>query len=182
MHYRHGRKEQPAACRAGGGGGPAPPVTHGHRRAHVGTVRRGPGECISCGMAGRCAETLGTPSRRLVRLKIGHQIQNPLDLPPRPLRLTGPEPSGAGREENCSAGGGGGDTEAHFPNPPPPLLGRRDGRGGSGRGCPTCRSGGGGESTQHLWLKMIPTTQMWGGGNYWWKKLFSGQNFVFLRL
>ena len=35
--------------------------------------------------------------------------------------------------------GGGGDTEA-----PPRLLGRRDGRGGSGRGCPTCRAGGGG--------------------------------------
>ena len=57
----------------------------------------------------------------------------------------------AGRKLLC---GGGGDTEAHFPNPPP-LLGRRDGRGGSGRGCPTCRAGGGG-STQHLWLKMIP--------------------------
>ena len=27
-----------------------------------------------------------------------------------------------GREENCSAGGGG-DTEAHFPNPPPPSAG-----------------------------------------------------------
>ena len=27
-------------------------------------------------------------------------------------------------------GGGGGDTEAHFPNPPTSLLGRRDGRGG----------------------------------------------------
>ena len=26
----------------------------------------------------------------------------------------------SGREENCSAGGGGGDTEAHFPNHPPP--------------------------------------------------------------
>ena len=46
-------------------------------------------------------------------------------------------------------GGGGGDTEAHFPNPPSPLLGRRDGTGGSGRGYPTCRAGGGG-STQHL--------------------------------
>ena len=56
-------------------------------------------------------------------------------------------------------GGGGGDTEAHFPNPPPPLLGRRDGRGGSGWGCPTCRSGGGGGATQHLWLKMIPTSR-----------------------
>ena len=52
------------------------------------------------------------------------------------------DPSKTGREENCSAWGGGGGTEAHFPNPP--LLGRRDGRGGSGRGCPTCRAGGGG--------------------------------------
>ena len=50
----------------------------------------------------------------------------------------------AGRKLLC--GGGGGDTEAHFPTPPPSLLGRRDGRGGgSGRGCPTCRSGGGGQ-------------------------------------
>ena len=31
----------------------------------------------------------------------------------------------AGRKLLC----GGGDTEAHFPNPPPSLLGRRDGRG-----------------------------------------------------
>ena len=48
----------------------------------------------------------------------------------------------AGRKLLC--GGGGGDTEAHFPNPPPSLLGRRDGRGGSGQGCPNCRAGGGG--------------------------------------
>ena len=62
----------------------------------------------------------------------------------------------AGRKLLCG-GGGGGDTEAHFPNPP--LLGRRDGKGGSGRGCPTCRARGGGGSTQHLWLKMIPTSR-----------------------
>ena len=79
-------------------------------------------------------------------------------------------------------GGGGGDTEAHFPNPPPPpLLGCRDGRGGSGRGCPTCRAGGGGfnptsmaQNDTHVAL-IILTTQMWGaeiiGG-----KTFSGQN------
>ena len=67
----------------------------------------------------------------------------------------------AGREENCSAGGGGGDTEAHFPNPPPSLFGRRDGRGGFRAGVPDlpCRGGGGGGSTQHLWLKMIPTSR-----------------------
>ena len=28
----------------------------------------------------------------------------------------------SGREENCSTGGGGGDTEAHFPTPPPSLA------------------------------------------------------------
>ena len=48
-----------------------------------------------------------------------------------------------GREEHCSAGGGG-DTEAHFPNPPPPLLGRRDGRGGFRAGVPDLPCGGGG--------------------------------------
>ena len=66
-------------------------------------------------------------------------------------------PSQPGREENCSAGGGGGDTEAHFPNPP-------------GRGCPTCRAAGGGgvnptsmaRNDTHVAL-IILTTQMWGG-------------------
>ena len=86
--------------------------------------------------------------------------------------------------------GGGGDMEAHFPNPPPPLLGRRDGRGGSGRGCPTCRSGGGGvnptsmaQNDTHVAL-IILTTQMWGrgGGGLLVEKTFSGQNFVFLHL
>ena len=89
----------------------------------------------------------------------------------------------AGREENCSAGGGGGDTEAHFPNPP--LLGRRDGRGGSGPGCPTCRAGGGGgvnptsmaQNDTHVAL-IILTTQIWGGGGgeLLVEKTFSGQN------
>ena len=55
--------------------------------------------------------------------------------------------------------GGGGDTEAHFPNPPPPSLAAVTGGGGSGRGRPTCRAGGGGGATQHLWLKMIPTSR-----------------------
>ena len=56
--------------------------------------------------------------------------------------------------------GGGGDTEAHFPNPPPSLTAMTGG-GGSGRGRPTCRADGegGGGSTQHLWLKMIPTSR-----------------------
>ena len=86
---------------------------------------------------------------------------------------------GSGREENCSAGGGGGDTEAHFPNPPPPSLAAVTGGGGSGRGCPTCRAGGRGgvnptsmaQNDTHVAL-IILTTQMWGGGNDWWKKLF----------
>ena len=60
--------------------------------------------------------------------------------------------------------------------------------GGSGRGCPTCRArGGGGGATQHLWLKMIPTsriltTQMWGGGEIIGGKNFFGPKFVFLCL
>ena len=91
---------------------------------------------------------------------------------------------GAGREENCSVGGGGGDTEAH-PPPPPRLLGRRDGRGGSGRGCPTCRAGGGGgvnptsmaQNDTHVAL-IILTTQMWGG-KLLVEKTFSGQNLCF---
>ena len=58
-----------------------------------------------------------------------------------------------------------GDTQTHFSNPP--LLRRRDGRGGgSGRGCPTW--GGGGvnptmaQNDTHVAL-IILTTQMWGG-------------------
>ena len=76
-------------------------------------------------------------------------------------------------------GGGGGVTgKPIFPNPPP-LLGRCDGRGGSGQGCPTCRAGGGGgvnptsmaQNDTHVALITL-TTQMGGGGDYWWKKKF----------
>ena len=59
---------------------------------------------------------------------------------------------GQEEEEGCKKGGkkialrggGRGDTEAHFPNPPP--LGRRDGRGFRA-GVPDlpCRGGGGGQ-------------------------------------
>ena len=51
---------------------------------------------------------------------------------------------GTGREENCSAGGGGGHGSP-FSQPPPSLLGRRDGRGGFRAGAPDlpCRGGGG---------------------------------------
>ena len=80
----------------------------------------------------------------------------------------------AGRKLLCRGGGGG--TEAHFPNPPPPLLGRGDGRGVARPAGP----GGGGvnptsmaQNDTHVAL-IILTTQMWGGGggDYWWKKLF----------
>ena len=53
-----------------------------------------------------------------------------------------------GREENCSAGGGG--AEAHFPNPPPSLAAMTGGRG-SGRGCPTCRAAGGGGGQPNIY-------------------------------
>ena len=50
-----------------------------------------------------------------------------------------------GREENCSAGGGG-DTEAHFPNPPPPSLAAVTGGGVRGGGArPAVPRGGGGQ-------------------------------------
>ena len=81
----------------------------------------------------------------------------------------------AGRKLLC--GGGGATRRPIFPTPTP-LLGRCDGRGGSGRGCPTCRAGGGGvnpasmaQNDTHVAL-IILTTQMWGGGDYWWEKLF----------
>ena len=54
----------------------------------------------------------------------------------------------ARREGNCSAGGGG-DTEAHFPNQPPPSLAAVTGRGVQGGGARPAVPGGGG-STQHL--------------------------------
>ena len=79
--------------------------------------------------------------------------------------------------------GGGGGTEAHFPNPPPSLLGRRDGRGGvqGGGARPAVPGGGRGVNTTsmaqndtHLAL-IILTTQMWGG-KLLVKKIF-GPNF-----
>ena len=81
----------------------------------------------------------------------------------------------AGRKLLC---GGGGDTEAHFPNPPPSLA-AVTGVGVQGGGArPAVLGGGGGvnptsmaQNDTHVAL-IILTTQMWGGGNYWWKKLF----------
>ena len=78
-----------------------------------------------------------------------------------------------GREENCSAGGGGGRHGSPFSQPPPSLLGRRDGRGGfRAGGVPTSMA----QNDTHVAL-IILTTQMWGGGggNYWWKKLFQAK-------
>ena len=94
-----------------------------------------------------------------------------------PARCIPLSPSWAGRKLLCR---GGVTRRPIFPTPPP-LLGRRDGRGGSGRGCPTCRAGGGGvnptsvaQNDTHVAL-IILTTQMWGGGDYWWKKLFQAK-------
>ena len=78
-------------------------------------------------------------------------------------------------------GGGGGDTEAHFPNPPPSLLGRRDGRGEFRAGLPDLPVRAGGEvnptsmaqNDTHVAL-IILTTQMWGG-KLLVEKTFSGQ-------
>ena len=87
----------------------------------------------------------------------------------------------AGRKLLC--GGGGVTRRPIFPTPPPPtLLGRRDGRGGSGRGCPTCHAGGGGgvnptsmaQNDTHVAM-IILSTQMWGG-ELLEEKTFSGQN------
>ena len=62
-----------------------------------------------------------------------------------------------GREENLRGGGGDG-TEAHLPIPPP-LLGRRAGRGvWAGAALPAV-PGGGGVRPQHTCLKMIPTSR-----------------------
>ena len=73
--------------------------------------------------------------------------------------------------------GGGDGTKAHLPNAPPPLVAVPGGWRGLGRGCPTCRAGGGGGSTPtymaqndaHVAL-IILTTHMWG-------KMFRENNF-----
>ena len=113
------------------------------------------------------------PSRRL-RL-VGHRCC---------LSLAGYR-AGALGGKKIALRGGGGDTEAHLPNHPSRLLGRRDGRGGSGRGCPTCCAGGGGQP--NIWLKMIPRRvdhcdYSNVGGEIIGGKNFFGPKFVFLRL
>ena len=91
----------------------------------------------------------------------------------------------AGRKLLC--GGGGVTRRPIFPNPPPPSLAAVTGGGGSGRGCLTCRAGGGGvnptsmaQNDTHVAL-IILTTQIWGGGIIGGKNFF-GPNFVFLCL
>ena len=77
--------------------------------------------------------------------------------------------------------GGGGDTEAHFPNPPPSPLGRRDRRGGvQGGGARPAVPGGGVNPTSVAQndtrvALIILTTQMWGGGGLLVENTFSGQ-------
>ena len=74
-------------------------------------------------------------------------------------------PQGTQQEHAVPLGGkkialrGGDGTEAHLPNPPLPLLGRRAGRGvWAGAALPAVPGGGGGSRPQHTWLKMIPTS------------------------
>ena len=81
----------------------------------------------------------------------------------------------AGRKLLCR----GGVTRKPIP-PPPPSLAAVTGGGSSGRGCPTCRAGGGGvnptsmaQNDTHVAL-IILTTQMWGG-KLLVEKTFSGQ-------
>ena len=83
---------------------------------------------------------------------------------------------GRGREEICSAGGGGVTRRPISPTPPPSLAAVTGG-GVQGRGGRPAVRGAGVNPTSvaqndtHVAL-IILTTQMWGGGDYWWKKLF----------
>ena len=56
-------------------------------------------------------------------------------------------------------GGGGVTRKPIFPTPRPPSLAAVTGGGVQGRGARPAVPGGGGGSTQHLWLKMIPTSR-----------------------
>ena len=106
-----------------------------------------------------------------------------------PCPLGGATPSSGGNNhgwrrkggKKIALRGGGWGTEAHFPYPPP-LLGRRDGRGGLRAGVPNlpCRGGGVNptsmaQSDTHVAL-IILITQMCGGGGLLMEKTFSGQN------
>ena len=85
-----------------------------------------------------------------------------------------------GKKIGLRGGGGGVTRRPIFPTPRPPSLAAMTGGGGSGRGCPTCRAGGGVNPTSmaqndtHVAL-IILTAQMWGGGLLV-ENPFSGQN------
>ena len=68
-------------------------------------------------------------------------------------------PRPLGGKKIALRGEGGVTRKPIFPTPPPSLLGRCDGRGGFRAGAPDLPCRGGGGSTQHLWLKMIPTSR-----------------------
>ena len=53
----------------------------------------------------------------------------------------------------------GGVTRKPIPPPPPPSLAAVTGGGGFRGGAPDLPCRGGGGATQHLWLKMIPTSR-----------------------
>ena len=79
----------------------------------------------------------------------------------------------AGRKLLCRGGGDG--TEAHFSNPPLPLLGRRAGRGvWAGGALPAVPGGGGGPTPTYM-----ATTHgyyAYVGEHFFVKKIFPGQN------
>ena len=77
------------------------------------------------------------------------------------------------REENCSAGGGG-DTEAHFPNPLPSLAAVTGGGVQGGGARPAVPGGGGGGNPTSM--AQNDTHIMGGGGGLLVEKTFSGQN------
>ena len=87
------------------------------------------------------------------------------------------------REENCSAVGRGGDTEAH--PPPPASLATVTGGGVQGGGARPAVPGGGGQPNIYG-SKLYPRradhcdySNVGGGGDYWWKKSFRAKNLCF---
>ena len=131
----------------------------------------GGGGCWACFRSGPISVGGGRGSKRSAPLFPGPQGEPAHGLHPRFVVA-----------EIWADWGGGVTRRPIFPTPPP-FLGRRDRRGGSGRGCPTCRAGGGGvnptsmaQNDTHVAL-IILTTQMWGGGGgLLVEKTFSGQN------
>ena len=101
-----------------------------------------------------------------------HQLPPALEQssPARDGILASPRGGKAGRKLLCGGGGGGGWTEAHLPNPPLPLLGRRAGKGvWVGTALPAMPEGGGGGPTPTYMAQNDPhfaliilTTHMWG--------------------